>query len=365
MKILIIVPDLVVGGVTTVVLNSIYGLKSEMDCEVLLLSLKSIESSFNFVEVKSLNVRNFKDYFFSLKKLNDIIKEFKPDIIHSHTYYSHMLIRLHRVVYGRCAIYIVNEHGTFVGNKNNFSWFLFKLTKALSDIYINVSMRSLKSYIDNSLFRKDKSIVVYNGIDCEKFVKNIGDRNEILEQYSLKKEKILLGYVGRLSEEKDLGNLIRAIALINKERGDFRLMLVGDGPCREELILLIQELDLVDKVILTGSQSNVKKYMSAFDILVLSSKTEGLPTVVLEAMSMECLVVSTDCGGVREIFSGLPHFICETGSSQKLAEQINFAINLDRNMKDIYTKAYRERVVSEFSIIKARKNLYSVYKKFG
>jgi len=362
MKILIVVPDLAVGGVTTVVLNMIGGLQKK-GCEILLISLKEESSCLKGVYMVSLGIQNFKDYILSIKKVKKIIDQFKPDIIHSHTYYSHMLIRLFTLFFGKEAIHIVSEHGTFIKNKKSLSWFLFRITKSFSNFFINVSKKSLDSYIKNNFFIEENSIVLYNGIDIDKFRKNEIDKKNIYSQYQLDKVEFVLGYVGRFAEEKDVANLLYAVELINFEKVNFKLFLIGDGPCKNELISIVHELGLDDKIIFTGMQENVHKYISAFDILVLPSKTEGLPTVILEAMAMECLIVSTDCGGVREILSGLPSFICETGSSVKLANQINCALTLTMEEKKNYTKIYRERIINKFSIDVMNTNLYSIYKK--
>jgi len=110
--------------------------------------------------------------------------------------------------------------------------------------------------------------------------------------------------VGRLTEQKDYTTLIQAFALVRKERSA-RLMILGDGEDRPKLEALVQELGLEGEVALPGFVDNPYKYMKRAKVFVLSSKWEGLPTVLIEALACGCPVVSTDCpSGPAEILEG-------------------------------------------------------------
>lgn len=103
---------------------------------------------------------------------------------------------------------------------------------------------------------------------------------------------IVLG-VGRLTEQKRFDLLIKAFALI--KRRDAQLIILGDGVDRGSLIKLIAELDLSDRVSLPGFVTDVAEQYWQADVFVLTSRYEGLPAVVLEAMAANCPVLSTDC----------------------------------------------------------------------
>lgn len=103
---------------------------------------------------------------------------------------------------------------------------------------------------------------------------------------------IVLG-VGRLTEQKRFDLLIKAFALI--KRGDAQLIILGDGADRPSLLQLIAELGLSDRVSLPGFVTDVAEQYRQADLFVLTSRYEGLPAVVLEAMAANCPVLSTDC----------------------------------------------------------------------
>ena len=114
---------------------------------------------------------------------------------------------------------------------------------------------------------------------------------------------VILG-IGRLTEAKDFPTLIRAFALVRKER-PARLMILGEGEERPKLEALVRELGLEKDVALPGFVDNPYKYMKRAAVFVLSSRWEGLPTVLIEALALGMPVVSTDCpSGPREILNG-------------------------------------------------------------
>lgn len=114
---------------------------------------------------------------------------------------------------------------------------------------------------------------------------------------------VVLG-VGRLTEQKDFEKLIRAYALVRAKRV-VRLMILGEGKLRLQLETLVSQLGLKDDVALPGFVDNPFVYMARAAVFVLSSRSEGLPTVLIEAMACGAPVVSTDCpSGPREILEG-------------------------------------------------------------
>lgn len=114
---------------------------------------------------------------------------------------------------------------------------------------------------------------------------------------------VILG-VGRLTKQKDFPTLIRAFALVRKER-PARLMILGEGEDRPQLEALVWELGLEEDVALPGFVDNPYKYMKRAAVFVLSSAWEGLPTVLIEALALGTPVVSTNClSGPAEILEG-------------------------------------------------------------
>ena len=133
---------------------------------------------------------------------------------------------------------------------------------------------------------------------------------------------VILG-VGRLHLQKDFPTLIRAFALVRQHKPT-RLMLLGEGPDRYKLEALIDELGLTNEIALPGFISNPYAFISKASVFVLSSLYEGLPTVLIEAIAVGTVIVSTDCpSGPAEILdSGKYGCLVPVGDIKALSEAI-------------------------------------------
>ena len=135
-----------------------------------------------------------------------------------------------------------------------------------------------------------------------------------------KKIPIILA-VGRLTKAKDYPTLLRAFALISKKK-KVRLVILGEGEERKSLKNLVRGLDISENIAFLGFQKNPYKYMQKANIFVLSSKREGFPNVLVEAMACGVSVVSTDCqSGPNEIIkNGENGVLVPVGDEKTLAE---------------------------------------------
>ena len=127
--------------------------------------------------------------------------------------------------------------------------------------------------------------------------------------------------VGRLDRQKDFSNLLHAFALVKKQK-DARLIILGEGSEREKLEAIVEDLNLKEDVLLPGFVKNPYAYMKRASCFVLSSKYEGLPTVLIEAMACGCPVVATNCpSGPDEILEhGTYGALVPVGDSKALAK---------------------------------------------
>lgn len=158
----------------------------------------------------------------------------------------------------------------------------------------------------------------------------------------------VLVWVGRLAPEKDVPTLLRALQILRKSE-DVRLILVGDGPERARSEALCRHLGVDKAVAFTGWHAQPQAFMARADALVLSSRYEGLPTVLVEAMAQGCAVVATACpGGVVEVLGeGRYGALVAPGDPQALAKAIR-----DTLCKPPSRRALRRRA-QDFSVAKA------------
>jgi len=184
----------------------------------------------------------------------------------------------------------------------------------------------------------DKIKVIYNPVVTpELFVK----AEEPLDHpwFRPGEPPVILG-VGRLTKQKDFPTLIRAFALVRKER-PARLMILGEGEERPNLEALVRELGLEEDVALPGFVENPYKYMKRAAVFVLSSRWEGFGNVLVEAMALGTPVVATDCpSGPAEILEGGKWGqLVPVGNETSLARAIILALSKPVNAGELRSRA--------------------------
>jgi glycosyltransferase involved in cell wall biosynthesis len=166
----------------------------------------------------------------------------------------------------------------------------------------------------------------------------------------ISERKNIVGYIGRLSEEKGVLNFVKTIPEIIKERDDLEFLIGGDGQLRNEIEAYLDENNLNSKVKLVGwiPHDKLPDYMNELKLLVLPSYTEGLPNIMLEAMACETSVLATPVGGVPDLIEDEETgFILENNSPECIAKNVIRALNhadLDRIVKNA-----RELIEKDFT----------------
>jgi glycosyltransferase involved in cell wall biosynthesis len=145
-----------------------------------------------------------------------------------------------------------------------------------------------------------RALVIPNGIELEHFDPAAVAAADVRQRWGLSAGPVV-GFVGRLTPQKDPLTFLRVVADIRRHLPDVNALVVGDGPLRGAVEAEIARLELRPSCRLTGMQAEVAPLLGAMDVFVLSSVSEGFPFVVLEAMAMERPVVATEVNGVAEI----------------------------------------------------------------
>lgn len=197
--------------------------------------------------------------------------------------------------------------------------------------------RYLYRYADKLVVQTDHIRKYYSAYMSNNKIEIIANPVNLVD-VPLKEKKNIILSVGRLDENKNQRLIIEAFALLKSK--DWRLVICGDGECREDLESLIVERKLTETVELTGVVSNISDYYSQAKIFSFASKSEGFPNVILEAMAHGCACVSTRCvlGGHQLLQDNITCLLVHSGEVEEFAFQLN---------KLILTPELREELIEK------------------
>jgi glycosyltransferase involved in cell wall biosynthesis len=170
-----------------------------------------------------------------------------------------------------------------------------------------------------------------------------------------------MGAAGRLASEKAFDVLIRATHSLVQDGVDVGLVIAGDGPEKQPLAKLVRELQLEDRIRLVGFQGDLRPLYEAMDLFVLSSLREGLPNVLLEAMSMGVPVVATRVAGVpRLVADGDNGLLVAANDQSALAQAIRRASH-NAELRSKLAAAGRRTVEERYSFAVRMQKIAAVY----
>jgi glycosyltransferase involved in cell wall biosynthesis len=241
-------------------------------------------------------------------RLMELFRSMRADVVHTHNtkplLYAAPAARL-----GGIRGVVHSRHGQRHGATPRQN-LLFRGVSRCADRVVCVS-HEVAACCQREGVRPEALRVIWNGIDLERF------------KAARRMPNGPAVYVGRLTPEKDVATLLRAAARVVEEISEFRLVIAGAGACEVELKALARELNLRGSVEFLGDVCDVPRLLSGASMLVLASRTEGLPLSVLEAMASGLPVVATRVGGTPEaVLDGETGILVESGDDTTLAAAI-------------------------------------------
>lgn len=277
-------------------------------------SIKRIISDITPEETTSSRIINFKRRFC---KLRNIWKEEKPDVILSFIGKNNMMaILTSRFLRIPVAVSVRAEP-----KEEYYNLMLRVLAKTLFVLADKIILQTKQCFDFFPFYIRQKAVILRNPVS-EAFFR---------DRYEGEREKTIVA-VGRVDANKNHEMLIRAFAEIAQEFPDYKLIIYGEGDLREQLIALVAELGLSERIFLPGSIENVSDAIYKTRVFVLTSNSEGVPNTLMEAMMMGLTVISTDCpcGGPGELISNNRNgILTPVGDTGKLKE------NLQNVLKDL------------------------------
>lgn len=257
----------------------------------------------------------------AVRAIRATLRSSAADVLHTHNPIPHYYGVLAALGMGvGCVLNTRHGMGMFP-----FSWkreLLYRLAMFGSDYGVAVCRAAQINFQNKGIIPASKGRSIPNGIELDLFTSRTPvAKGQLLADLGRAGEPLVFGIVGRLNGAKDHANLLQAMALLVKQRRDVHLAIVGDGECRDELDDLATDLGLRQFVSFLGRRGDVSHLLTAFDVFVLSSRTEGYSLALVEAAATALPIIATDVGGNGEIVSdGVtgrlvpkedPHALCD------------------------------------------------------
>ncbi len=359
-KILFVINGLSMGGAENQVINLADNLQNRgysVTIAYILEPLIILPKNNNVKVVFLHGEKSIKGIFKAYLNLIKLIKNIKPDIVHSHMYHANIFTRLAKL-FSKIPKLVCTAHSNNEGGRTRM--LIYRITNFLGDVFTNVSEKAVSEFESKKAVSKNTMLAMHNGIDTNKFIFNQESRNILRKELKIENKKVFIS-IGRFDEAKDYPNLLNAFSIVYKKYKDIHLLIVGDGNLRVTIESMIINLNIEESVTLLGIRKDVEKLFSASDIFVLSSAWEGFGLVVAEAMACEKVVVATDCGGVSEIISDCG-FLVEPENSKILSEAMKKAYSLSKKEFIDIGKIARKRIVDLYSLDRVVEKWEEIYK---
>ena len=385
-KILMFSNRLIIGGPSVHLLSLVEHFCDEHEICLLygapLVNEASMEDEFKKFNIKMHRIDNLKRSknpipdLFNLYEVSKIIKEFQPDIIHTHTFKPGVIGRILAKRYGVKRI-IHTYHGL------------------IFDSYFSKSLSMALAKMDKYLAKSTDVIIALSEIQQQQIISKIGDLPEdklrviplsvskkdytfsqekglaFREEVGISNDKLLLGMVGRLVEVKNVELSISAFAELIKQakNANSLLLIVGNGDQRDMLFKRAQDLGLnveLEKampdtdIVFMQWQRNLVPIYSAMDLLVLSSKNEGTPFNIIEAQMMQTAILAPRVGGIADIVDENSTALLFEGKVEML-QKMDFLLNNKNKLFQMKQNAIKF-AEHKFSITKMLNSFEDLYK---
>lgn len=297
-----------------------------------------------------------------LAQLRQIVKKFRPQIVHTHTAKAGFIGRTAALLEG-VPVLAHTFHGHVLSGyfgflkERLFRW-IESFLASRTHLLITVSEGVADDLARLGVAPRGKFSVLPLGLPLEEFLQ-VRPPGELKQELGLPADAILVGAVGRLVPVKNLGLLVEAVALLSRREPRIHLVLIGDGEDRENLQNRAHRLGIAGKVHFPGWRRDLAKIYGGLDVVALSSINEGTPVSLIEAVAAGRPVVATSVGGVPEVLEdGNLGILVPSGDSAALAEGVRQALARGQTLGE----EDRRRVVARYAPERLVREMDSLYR---
>jgi glycosyltransferase involved in cell wall biosynthesis len=306
----------------------------------------------------------------ALLRLVRLIRSLRPDVLHTHTAKAGALGRAAALLAGQArpeaVVHTYHGHvltGYFPRRMSTLYLQVERFLARASDALVAVSPEVRDDLVRLRVAPRSKFVVVRLGLDLERRTDAPGDaRERVRREWRVGEDQFLVTWLGRMTEIKRVDDLLRAFADLRGRGVDAVLALVGDGPNREGLRRLAEQLGIAEFVRFTGFRRDVGSVYAASDAVALSSANEGTPVSLIEALAAGCPVVTTDVGGALDVVDhGRVGFLVPAGDTEAFADRLEELVRRPELRRELGA-AGREHVLARYSVDRLVRDIDHLYR---
>ena len=288
--------------------------------------------------------------------LKKICKREAPDLMHLHSSKSHGIAVLSGWI-GNPTPMVLSRRVDFPLKKN---WLSQKKYNSPQIRRILCVSDAIKIMVQEGVNDQGKACTVYSGIDLKKFPATRG--SFLRTRFNIPEGFFLVGNTSAIAPHKDYYTFVNTVEELEKDQFPAYYFIIGAGPLEQEIKAYVEEKGLNKKIIFTGFLTNINEVLSELDLFLMTSKTEGLGTSLLDAFACKVPVVATAAGGIPEIVkheqTGL---LAPVGDSKTLSKEVQQLLSSPDQRATLVRNAYQ--LVQEFDKKVTAQKTLEIYRK--
>jgi glycosyltransferase involved in cell wall biosynthesis len=226
-----------------------------------------------------------------------LVRKEKIDLIETHGYKACFIGLFLKIFSRKPWITVLHGHTAENLKMNFFSWLELRMAR-YADRIVTVSAEMRRRLILGGL-PAGKTVTIHNAIDPSQFI--TAEQTITRTRFGVGKHEFLIGIVGRFSPEKGQDLFIKAFKLLALSNPQVKVIFIGEGPTEAEIRAMVHKYGLENRVVFAGYQPEILSFYQILDLIVMPSRSEGLPSVALEALFYRVPVVATAVGGTGEV----------------------------------------------------------------
>ena len=295
-----------------------------------------------------------------------LLRRLRPAIVHTRNLAT-LECQLAATLAG-CKIRVHGEHGRDIfdiAGKSRKYKLLRKLLRPVISRYLAVS-KDLQAWLIEEIGVKPQRVTqIYNGVDNVNFFPRNGGRTSVGPAGFMDEHSLVVGSVGRMAGIKNYPALAKAFVQLIQSEPDLakhlRLLIVGDGPAREECLIILKNAGYENLAWFPGTRADIPQLMRAMDVFVMPSLGEGISNTILEAMACGLPIIATRVGGNPElVIDNSNGLLVAAEDVAGLTEALQFYCRQPSKIAEHGRKG-RQRIESEFSMSAMMQNYMQVY----